>query len=543
MMKKIHTLLCFLFFFFLSNAQERPIRAVVEFHAQQPGHVVAGGVGEGTAGFATMMAPMPLLPADPFLAFSVVWYSEGTVGAIGKMRILFFDETSGVHEQEIVPDPHVLPEGNRHVSHLYFLEKEALTFQLVHAGEGKIDSMAVHFYNPGHTVPTAAPPHSPFVRSACACPMPAYQDRDDWCPAGNCPPNPSPTATNVGHLIVHHSAGTNSASDWAAVVRAIWDFHVNVNGWSDIGYNWLVDPNGVLYEGRGDNVLGAHFCGTNGGTMGVCVLGDFTNITPNGSAVNTLQELLAWKCCDKELDPLGTGLHTSSGKVIDRISGHRDGCATSCPGNMFYPLLPGIRQWVNAYIENDCEAPLLAAPVQLVANLVANNEIALTWQDDNEFETGYVLERSVGNNNDFEPIASLPANTFEHSDFDLLPVTTYYYRVQAVLGNTSSPFSNEASAATGATATGDQGSGNAEVRIYPNPTAGRFTLFIENKWLGQVEVAAFDATGKQVAPVLFFEKKEPASRFDVAWEALPAGVFWLKMKHGEEERFVKMIKQ
>ncbi|MFN7929681.1 MAG: hypothetical protein U0Y68_17395 [Blastocatellia bacterium] len=52
------------------------------------------------------------------------------------------------------------------------------------------------------------------------------------------------------HLLVHHTANANTATDWAAVVRAIWSFHIFTNGWSDIGYNYLIDPN-VIYEGAG----------------------------------------------------------------------------------------------------------------------------------------------------------------------------------------------------------------------------------------------------------------------------------------------------
>jgi hypothetical protein len=130
---------------------------------------------------------------------------------------------------------------------------------------------------------------------------------------------------------------------------------VNANGWDDIGYNWLIDPNGVLYEGRGDGRLGAHFCGTNGGTAGVCILGDFTDITPTYSAIDKLTSLYSWKACDNGIDPLGAEFHPGSGKVVPNIAGHRDGtCSTSCPGDAFYPLLPQVRTAIQDRIENVC---------------------------------------------------------------------------------------------------------------------------------------------------------------------------------------------
>jgi len=122
--------------------------------------------------------------------------------------------------------------------------------------------LTLHFYNPGHT-PERNETAELRALEDCNCPQPDFQDRDDWCPAGNCPEITNPVFTEVTHLIVHHSAGVNTSSDWAATVRGIWDYHVNSNGWDDVGYNWLVDPNGVLYEGRGDDVRGAHFCGNN----------------------------------------------------------------------------------------------------------------------------------------------------------------------------------------------------------------------------------------------------------------------------------------
>ena len=86
-------------------------------------------------------------------------------------------------------------------------------------------------------------------------------------------------------MVVHHSAGANEARDWAAVMRSIWVLHVAGNGWNDIGYNFLIDPNGVIYEGRagGDGVIGAHFSGVNTGTMGVSMVGTFSSQAPTGA--------------------------------------------------------------------------------------------------------------------------------------------------------------------------------------------------------------------------------------------------------------------
>ncbi|WP_176466233.1 N-acetylmuramoyl-L-alanine amidase [Aliifodinibius salipaludis] len=186
-------------------------------------------------------------------------------------------------------------------------------------------------------------------------PMPDYATRSDWdCPDGQ-DPSGSVSRTDVTHQIVHHTAGTNSSSDWPAVVRSIWDYHVNTNGWSDIGYNWLIDPIGVIYQGRGwingdDEVQGAHFCGTNSNTMGVALLGNFEETSPSLEALGNLEELLAWKSDEKNIDPSAREYHSSSGLNLHTISGHRDGCSTLCPGENLYVRLPEVRENVDAKV-------------------------------------------------------------------------------------------------------------------------------------------------------------------------------------------------
>jgi hypothetical protein len=266
-----------------------------------------------------------------------------------------------------VPADEHAPAGTFAGEQMYFnTSVEAVQYKLnLHVGQLSIGHMfSVRVYQPGVTpaLNFTLPEGRPKSGSDCDCDIPAYLDRLGWCPIPfNCPQNSNPTITDVTHLIVHHSAGTNSSSDWAAVVRAIWDFHVNTNGWADIGYNYLIDPNGVIYEGRGDNVSGAHFSCMNARTMGVCLLGNFQTATPTQAMLNSLTELLGWKVCDIEADPTAAETFSGSGTVLNIISGHRDGngipnscTTTACPGDNMYPLLPGVRNSVAGYIE-ECE--------------------------------------------------------------------------------------------------------------------------------------------------------------------------------------------
>ena len=190
------------------------------------------------------------------------------------------------------------------------------------------------------------------------CSLPDYCDRDCWCPSGNCNPQGSPQYTTPTHIIVHHS-GTNysNGTDYKLVVQSYWDYHVNTHGWNDIGYNWLTDPNGVLYEGRGSGVQGAHFSCMNSHTMGVCVIGNFETATPTTETITTLEDLIAWEATDKDIDVLTHSYHSASQLDLYHISGHRDGnpspvgcpSGTLCPGANLYALLPDIRIGVSNY--------------------------------------------------------------------------------------------------------------------------------------------------------------------------------------------------
>lgn len=225
-----------------------------------------------------------------------------------------------------------------------------------------LDSVKTNFYYPLHTSYLQAMAKSGThpeknlapVKSAadCDCAKPTIIDRNTWCPNNQCPPMTDPASTDVKFLIVHHSAGTNVSNDWAAVVRSIWNHHVNTNGWSDIGYNFLLDKTGKVYAGRADDTRGAHFSGHNSETSGICMMGNFEHVQPEEVMVDSLNTLLAWKACQKNIDPTATEFHVSSGLNLKTISGHRDGTKpTECPGQNLYDQLPEIRIGVKALMD------------------------------------------------------------------------------------------------------------------------------------------------------------------------------------------------
>ncbi|MDJ0341263.1 peptidoglycan recognition protein [Streptomyces sp. H10-C2] len=158
---------------------------------------------------------------------------------------------------------------------------------------------------------------------------------------------------------VHHTATGNgySCSEGPALIRSIYRYHVESSGWRDIGYNFLVDKCGTIYEGRaggvGKAVFGAHTLGFNTNSMGVAVLGTFTSAAPSAAALNGVSHLLAWKLGLFGSNPEGTAHLTSGGGnlyakgtsvKLNVISGHRDGFNTECPGAKLYARLGSVRQ-------------------------------------------------------------------------------------------------------------------------------------------------------------------------------------------------------
>lgn len=244
--------------------------------------------------------------------------------------------------------------------------------------------------------------------------------RTGWgCPDGQNAPQWSPQYTTITHFIVHHTATPNTDTDWAARVRSIWQYHTNTLGWGDIGYNYLIDPNGVIYEGRagGDGSIGAHFSCMNSKTMGIALIGTFTSANPSNNAVNSLKNLLAWKADTLNIDPDGWGYHNPSALTMWNISGHRDGndsdygcpSGTTCPGDVLYGLLPVIRNDVaNLIIPTATPTPtttptptltptptITPTPTNTPTNYteieIGHNDLLHQLQAQNQNPIGYVL--------------------------------------------------------------------------------------------------------------------------------------------------------
>ncbi len=196
-------------------------------------------------------------------------------------------------------------------------------------------------------------------------PKPFVISRDTWCTDPRCDYTEGLEYRPVTHLIVHHTVSGNSSTNWAAVVRAIWSFH-HTRGcpdscWGDVGYNYLVDMNGLLYEGHlgGDDVVGIHAAAANAGSMALSFIGTFTapdypnlpGIPPPQAMKDSAAELFAWKADKNGIDVYGSSELPDADWMLPHLMGHRDVYGTTeCPGDQAYAILPWLRDQVNQRI-------------------------------------------------------------------------------------------------------------------------------------------------------------------------------------------------
>ncbi|WP_460706613.1 N-acetylmuramoyl-L-alanine amidase [Luteococcus sediminum] len=167
---------------------------------------------------------------------------------------------------------------------------------------------------------------------------------------------PANLDTTIKAAVVHHTAGTNyySQAEAASVVRGIYAYHVKSLGWCDVGYNFLVDRFGTIYEGRHGGienpVHGAHATYWNTDTVGVSVMMNSSTARQSDAAMASMADVIAWKLAGNYRDPLSK--LTLAGKYIDRITRHGDVMATSCPGTNITAYMPTLRQQVATRMGN-----------------------------------------------------------------------------------------------------------------------------------------------------------------------------------------------
>ena len=221
--------------------------------------------------------------------------------------------------------------------------------------------------------------------------QPAIISRTEWG-GDSVPPRSAPEYGEVQAAFVHHTVSSNDygPEESAGIVLGIARYHRDSNGWNDIGYNFLVDQYGQVFEGRAGGVdqavIGAQAQGYNSASTGIATIGTFTSVPYAEAGMEALAHLIGWKLSLHGVPTQGQVVVTSRGGsanrypsgtpvTLERICGHRDGDSTSCPGDTLYTQLPDLRARASRYA-----GPLAGITVRAASRRVRTRPVQLSGE-------------------------------------------------------------------------------------------------------------------------------------------------------------------
>ena len=305
--------------------------------------------------------------APPWAATHIGFSWKGDDGTGVRFRVHRLDGRTSRWQR--APENHDAERGEQHFSGVLGVGKaERIEWEVVRGGGKKsIRDVTLDYMNTVDGAPVVET-EVPVEQRAAAADAPDIVTRAEWgadesikSTSGSCVRQFFP----VQQLFVHHTVGRNYDSNGEATMRAIYHFHTQTQGWCDVGYNFVVGWDGTIYEGRwarkyapwevhssedsaGRAVAGAHVSGYNSGSVGVSVMGNFSEVQPPPAVRRSLAELLAWEADRHDLRPRGEHTYrnpeTGATRRLKYIAGHRDAGYTECPGNFLYAALPAIRK-------------------------------------------------------------------------------------------------------------------------------------------------------------------------------------------------------
>jgi len=274
----------------------------------------------------------------------------------------------------------------------------------------------------------AARHRAPLARAAARRQIPGAPPiitRSQW--GGDAaPPRSGPSYGQVQMAFVHHTVNANDygPEESAAMVLAITRYHRDHNGWNDVGYNFIVDQYGQIFEGRAGGIeqaiVGAQAQGFNSVSTGVAALGTHTDVPLPDVAVESIARLIGWKLSYHAIPTAGLVTVTSAGGpsnrfragtpvTFERISGHRDGNATSCPGDLLYAQLPDLRLRAARYAGPGAGVTVRAASTKLRGSRTAVLSGVLRFADASPALNARVEVMYATGGGHFSPIATARA--------------------------------------------------------------------------------------------------------------------------------------
>ena len=196
---------------------------------------------------------------------------------------------------------------------------------------------------------TAAPVEESGTTLTSVTPRPTIYSRSQWGANENLRDKGSLRYFEVHAGFVHHTVNANdySRAEVPGLLRSIYAYHTQSRGWSDVGYNFLVDRFGRIWEGRYGGVdravVGAHTLGYNDYAFAMSAIGNFDITEPSSAMVQAYGALFAWKLSLHGIDAQSPR-QVVGPDTFPAINGHRDAGSTACPGRYLYAKLDKIRE-------------------------------------------------------------------------------------------------------------------------------------------------------------------------------------------------------
>ena len=337
------------------------------------GEETVAATGDEVAGVPALTVSLP--STDGFAALGVTWAHDQDVSDV-TVRIRVADQDGAWGDWTDLETENMTDVGGadgalRDGTAPYWSDEATGVEAVVQTLEGRTPrDVRVDLIDPGTSPADTNPGQATVQDQANAAGAPAIYSRAQWGADESIRRGAPSFSSTIKAAVVHHTANANgyTSGEVPEILRSIYAYHVLSRGWSDIGYNVVVDSFGRAWEGRysgsrgvGSPVIGAHTSGFNSYTFGVSMLGDFTSTAPSTAMTATMADLIAWKFRGYGVNPIGTVDLTSGGGDTNRyaegrvvrkptIFGHRDVGLTMCPGNAGYAALSTIRSGVVARV-------------------------------------------------------------------------------------------------------------------------------------------------------------------------------------------------
>ncbi len=297
-----------------------------------------------------------------------------------------------------------------------------LRFALVNPGTGHVTKVAAaSLHVPRQPQQGVALRAYAAAASMPIAPKPNIMTRAQWG-ADESLRDGSPRYGTIEAAFVHHTVNANdyTREQVPALLRSIYAYHVRSRGWSDIGYNFLVDRFGQIWEGRYGGidkpVTGAHTLGYNEVAFAMSAIGNYDIAEPPEAIINAYAALFAWKLSMYNIPADAMHIWVKD-RYLNAINGHRDTGSTACPGRYLYARIPDIRAKAAAIQRGQKPSPTptptpTSTPITPVPESQLPKRLSLigsAWPDlvVHEKATGRVLLRPTGGQVGFEP--SVPA--------------------------------------------------------------------------------------------------------------------------------------